>query len=139
MNKEYRDYLKSDKWIEIRQYMIEMYGSTCQMCLKKTDKLQVHHLTYDNIFNEEPEDLILLCSKCHQREHGYSPSRNKKLSRKECEKLIVAKFYNRVRHPDWKQSWLMLAKAISPGFDQKKKAKTFVQNYVNNNNFWDIK
>jgi hypothetical protein len=29
--------------------------------------LDVHHLTYDRVFEEPPEDLCVLCQRCHPR------------------------------------------------------------------------
>lgn len=34
-------------------------------------RLEVHHLTYDRIGNEHPDDLIVLCPQCHRKAHGY--------------------------------------------------------------------
>jgi 5-methylcytosine-specific restriction endonuclease McrA len=67
---KYKDYLKSDEWADIRAVVIEIHGSICQSCLEKTRYPQIHHLTYKNLYNEEPEDLTLLCKKCHEKTHG---------------------------------------------------------------------
>ena len=66
---EYREYLNSVKWKTIRDFVVLKSNSTCQECNKKTKKIQVHHLTYKNIYNEKPEDLICLCSTCHKNTH----------------------------------------------------------------------
>ncbi len=75
--KSYRDkyykYLLSPKWASIRASMLKTFNNTCQRCGFKTNKvwlLHVHHLTYTNLFNEDQEDLELLCVKCHKIEHG---------------------------------------------------------------------
>ena len=33
-------------------------------------RLEVHHLTYERLGHEHPEDLIVLCPACHAAEHG---------------------------------------------------------------------
>ena len=33
-------------------------------------RLEVHHLTYERIGREHPDDLIVLCPPCHARIHG---------------------------------------------------------------------
>ncbi len=66
---KYRDYLKSREWSAIRADMITVRGEACEVC-GSSHHLQVHHLTYDNLFFEEPEDLVLLCAKCHTKVHG---------------------------------------------------------------------
>lgn len=68
MNKEYKNYLLSKQWLELRLDILTNRGGKCEECGSK-NKIQVHHLTYKNIFNEEPEDLILLCRSCHELEH----------------------------------------------------------------------
>jgi 5-methylcytosine-specific restriction endonuclease McrA len=81
--KKYHKYLKSDEWITIKIDLIEIRGSKCERCGNKREPkhLQVHHLTYDNIFNEEPEDLELICGRCHGVEHGKIKIKPKKPKR----------------------------------------------------------
>jgi 5-methylcytosine-specific restriction endonuclease McrA len=69
MDAKYKAYLKSDEWAQLKIDLFTLRGRSCEKCSSKTS-LSVHHLTYDNIFNEEPEDLIILCGKCHDKEHG---------------------------------------------------------------------
>lgn len=68
---KYLLYLRSEEWLKIRLAMLKFYNFTCNRCkLKKHYKqLQVHHRTYKNVFHEEPEDLELICKKCHEKEH----------------------------------------------------------------------
>ena len=61
-------YLKSNEWANLKIDLFNKRGRICEKCLS-TDKLHVHHLTYKNIFKEEPEDLIILCMECHKKEH----------------------------------------------------------------------
>lgn len=75
--KKYKKYLKSDAWAEIRNDVVLMFDYTCQKCFKKTKHPQVHHLTYKNLFFEEPGDLTLLCKKCHEKIHGIKKSKLK--------------------------------------------------------------
>jgi len=41
-----------------------MVGFKCQRC-GVTHKLQVHHLTYEHLYNERLGDLQVLCKSCH--------------------------------------------------------------------------
>lgn len=66
---KYYDYLKSNEWAQIKLDLYESRCKQCEVCESKRN-VQVHHLTYKNVFNEEPEDLILLCKNCHEKEHG---------------------------------------------------------------------
>jgi len=77
MNDKYRAYLLSPTWAAIKLDLLHARGQRCERCQKKTKYLQVHHLTYARIFKEEPEDLLLVCDKCHKKEHGIT-KKNKK-------------------------------------------------------------
>jgi 5-methylcytosine-specific restriction endonuclease McrA len=85
-NTKYVDYLLSEEWGVIKTDMCEIYNSTCQDCLKKVKFPQVHHLTYKNIYHEEPEDLTLLCKKCHNKIHGI---KNIKFNKKNFKRLLA--------------------------------------------------
>lgn len=64
----YREHLNSPFWQNIRSQVVTRYNGRCCRCGDVgTD---VHHLTYENVGNENLEDLILLCRKCHQSEHN---------------------------------------------------------------------
>jgi hypothetical protein len=67
--KKYYNYLKSNEWKSIRLDLLEIRGEKCERCAS-VNNLQVHHLTYDNLFNEAPEDLEILCRSCHKKEHN---------------------------------------------------------------------
>ncbi len=66
--KEYRSYLKSFEWNQIKEELFSVRGKVCEECTS-TKRIEVHHLTYENIFNEEPEDLMILCRECHKKQH----------------------------------------------------------------------
>jgi len=70
MNKyEYIEYLKSDEWKEKRRYLMEVSDWTCSKCGAKAT--QLHHVSYENIGNEELDtDVIPLCKDCHDEIHG---------------------------------------------------------------------
>ena len=83
MNSRYRKYLLSDEWGAIRNDLYAKRGKKCERC-GSASKVQVHHLTYKNIFKEEPEDLEILCAGCHKSEHFKKKSKFKgKLSAKQ--------------------------------------------------------
>src|SRR5690606_33653832 len=65
---KYREYLYSDVWKEKRKEIMLRDNYICQNC--KVEKAEeVHHLTYDNLFNEPLEDLQALCRTCHLNIH----------------------------------------------------------------------
>jgi len=63
----YSEYLQSEHWQKIRAERLKIDDYKCQKCGRPLD-LQVHHLNYDNLGNEDIySDLITLCKYCHHR------------------------------------------------------------------------
>lgn len=65
MNETYSAYLQSRAWEAKRNQRLSLSGFKCEAC-SGTSKLQVHHLTYARIFQEEMEDLMALCKVHHE-------------------------------------------------------------------------
>lgn len=63
---EYRRYLESVAWEKRRERSLMLAGHRCQDC-GATENLEVHHLNYDWLGEEQDEDLRVLCHRCHQR------------------------------------------------------------------------
>ena len=66
-------YLISPEWKTKRKQALKAANYSCQLCKAETD-LHVHHISYKNLFRENPEDLAALCSDCHtyiHSIHGY--------------------------------------------------------------------
>lgn len=61
----YLRYLWSARWQQKRRAVIERAGYKCERCGARKDKLAVHHKTYANLFDEQPEELEALCFPCH--------------------------------------------------------------------------
>lgn len=61
---DYNEYLRSDKWRDKRARVLERDARICQACLKRS-ATQVHHKTYDHVFDEPLFDLISICDVCH--------------------------------------------------------------------------
>jgi len=67
---DYRRYLRSPEWRTKRYAAIVRAGYRCAVCHRvywDERKLQVHHVTYDRLGREQPEDLMVLCRRCHRR------------------------------------------------------------------------
>ena len=74
----YAEYLTGDHWRQTRQHAIWAAGGRCQLCGSATRALEVHHVSYDNLGAEGPEDLAVLCAPCHSAyEKGLEPAREK--------------------------------------------------------------
>jgi hypothetical protein len=77
MNQKYKDYLQSDEWQKKRQQLFAERGKVCERCQSITN-IQVHHKTYENIFNEKLSDLEVLCKICHENHHKRKETQPKK-------------------------------------------------------------
>lgn len=65
---KYLNYIDSNEWKGIRYALFAKRGRRCELCWSGK-QLQIHHLTYARLFHEKLTDLMILCDKCHTREH----------------------------------------------------------------------
>jgi len=65
----YSQYLFTKHWIVVRRLALERANHRCSIC-ESTHSLQVHHLTYDNLWHEYANDLTVLCDSCHTMLHA---------------------------------------------------------------------
>lgn len=66
---DYQEYLESPEWAVKKEEALRRAGHKCEKC-SGDKKLQVHHLSYDRLGDELPEDLQSLCVICHRQAHG---------------------------------------------------------------------
>jgi len=67
------EYYLSPQWRSKRLEKLRQAGNKCEYC-GRVGRLDVHHLHYDNLYNERMSDLQVLCRGCHwgadaSREH----------------------------------------------------------------------
>ena len=63
---KYGAYLKSSQWLALRRAVLDRDNGKCQACLSEK-ATEVHHLTYDHVFNEPLFDLVSVCEGCHAK------------------------------------------------------------------------
>ena len=68
----YADYIQSDAWRARAVIAKARAGQRCQDCRRVAPAvtLDAHHLTYERLGHERPEDIAVLCRECHARRHG---------------------------------------------------------------------
>lgn len=66
---DYQEYLHTKYWKNFKYNYKQTHKNECIFCLRKTDKLDVHHLSYENLGKEKEEDVCLLCYHCHRVLH----------------------------------------------------------------------
>ncbi len=72
----YKNYINSHEWEARRVKVLERAGHRCEGCLTQP-AVHVHHLTYDNIFDELAFQLVALCKRCHEKAHHRESAPNK--------------------------------------------------------------
>lgn len=61
---KYNNYLNSPKWRRKRAKVLKRDNYLCQACLER-DATEVHHTTYEFVFNEPLFTLVAVCTPCH--------------------------------------------------------------------------
>jgi len=92
--REYRRLLQDPKWKIKAAYIRKRDNHTCKRCGKKSHRLQVHHIKYeDGLLPWEYDNSTLesLCSTCHKKEHNIKPRKKFKVKKKTTKKLEVKK------------------------------------------------
>jgi hypothetical protein len=75
---DYRRYLQSPHWLEFSARIKGERRDRCENCqvsnavarLLWGQGLNVHHLSYDNLGDEQNSDVVVLCYGCHMQQHG---------------------------------------------------------------------
>ena len=75
---EYLAYLDSYEWYSKRSKALERDRHLCQGCMEAV-ATDVHHATYERLFDELICDLVSLCRDCHNKCHPYKDLRGREL------------------------------------------------------------
>jgi 5-methylcytosine-specific restriction endonuclease McrA len=113
-NEEYTEYLKSPQWKRIAHRRMEIDGFKCVACESlgtANNPLEVHHLSYRYLGNEESriyEDLVTLCHVCHKTIHNTmnrttSPSGRRGWKDNGCIPKLVVFDLSEQRETEWKE------------------------------------
>jgi hypothetical protein len=69
-HQQYEDYINnSPEWQQRRALVLRRCNSICEACLKQR-ATQVHHLTYNSLYQEILWELRGVCPACHSHIHG---------------------------------------------------------------------
>ena len=61
-------YYYTPTWLAIRKHKLNEVGHKCESCGFRYE-LNVHHRYYKTFGNEDLEDLVVLCKRCHNDLH----------------------------------------------------------------------
>jgi len=73
----YSKYITSQEWKDKAEQFLKIYKNQCFHCGWKKH-LTVHHLSYENLGRETKDDVIVLCYRCHERQHFHRRTRIEK-------------------------------------------------------------
>lgn len=74
---DYDKFLSSPEWRRMRRDALTRARYRCQVCGRANDRLEVHHVTYERFGGDElPDDLLVCCPPCHQRQDVARMARN---------------------------------------------------------------
>ena len=57
---EYIEHINSSEWRNFREKIFRKRGRMCEDCTE-VERLELHHLTYENLGHERDEDVLILC------------------------------------------------------------------------------
>lgn len=86
--KEYKNYLHSKEWKKKRFEKLKK-NPCCERCEARLH-LHIHHGTYDNLGDENIDDLFTLCKMCHKDIHRYHRRRRKRMTLFEATKELIS-------------------------------------------------
>ena len=137
---KYEIYLESEQFADLRKKVLRRDNNKCRAC-GSTENLQVHHLSYKNIYHEELDDLVCLCRNCHAAFHAvnelqkfydelheYKWQREMEERREQREKEIED---NRKKHEEERER----IESIENEIVEEIKDEYSKQDYVNNGDF----
>ena len=71
LDRNYRNYLKTEEWAEKRAEIRDKANGECELCFNFIgNKGVVHHINYDNLFNETGSNEMYICRGCHLDAHN---------------------------------------------------------------------
>jgi len=64
----YDHYLQSDEWKKLKETVLVRDNYKCAIC-GTSKNLNIHHITYERLYNENSIDLVTLCKYHHSKLH----------------------------------------------------------------------
>lgn len=65
----WNEYLQTNHWQSIKERTYKIHGRRCTLGVNCEGPLDVHHISYENLGEEKPEDTEILCRKHHHMKH----------------------------------------------------------------------
>ena len=121
-NSEVKDYQKGQQkgFYNVKAFILDRDGFTCQHCKTKKGKLHVHHIIFrSNGGTDSPENLITLCEGCHDKLHkGEFEIKGKKSITKHATEIGITKSQLKKKFGDFVETF---------GYETKFKREQILQ------------
>lgn len=64
------NYYYTEHWLQFKDYVYRnFYQRECWVNCFHTGQIQLHHISYANLWNESYTDVVPLCDTCHKMVH----------------------------------------------------------------------
>jgi hypothetical protein len=74
----YNWYLGTASWRTQCKFVLKRANGICERCGRRPPS-QVHHLTYERLFQELPSDLLAVCRQCLAEIHWRQPANDNQM------------------------------------------------------------
>jgi hypothetical protein len=105
-------YMRTSKWKKRRKAKLDQTRGQCERCSSWTGRKDVHHKTYERLGNERLDDLIVLCTHCHEVEDERRAAEAKQRSAAALDDAIWESGLNTFGIKKYDEDWY-----ITPGYD----------------------
>ena len=121
---EYTAHLASPEWQLIRADKLARAGWLCERCGASGVRgapLHVHHLTYERLGDEPPEDLLVVCPACHEDEDKKRAERTAEAREERIWDARVEGYARKRWGEDWflNHDWWEADEALSNWLDER--------------------
>jgi hypothetical protein len=104
---EYKKYIESDVWKKLRKKAYKRAKNKCELCGKPAEC--VHHIKYPKNFSEdELDNLLVCCRKCHEKQHGIKDGG---------EELLIKEIKKRINYPKTDEEYNKMCNGSIPNYD----------------------
>lgn len=100
-------YMRTAKWKKLRKAKLDQTRGQCEKCGSWTGRKDVHHKTYDRLGHERLDDLIVLCTRCHEIEDERRGAEARRRSERALDDAIWESGLNTFATKKYDEDWYM--------------------------------
>ncbi len=104
---EYKRYLRSNAWAMRKNAYYKRFNRQCAAC-GSSKRIQLHHVSYDQLGHEPDQDLVPLCHKDHRNAHQAHHSGRLRDLRMATDEIVARGRARQARHRRYRSLWRRL-------------------------------